>query len=74
MTEKCNNHCVKVITVETDIKHLKEDVTEIKGTQVRIFDKIEGNFRWLLGLATMVGLEFIGMIIMIILTIKSGGQ
>lgn len=74
MPEKCNNHCTKVVTAECDIQHMQEDIAEIKGTQGRIFDKIEGNFKWLLGLATGVALEFVGMIVMIVLTLKSAGN
>lgn len=74
MLEKCNIPCTNVVTAECDIQHIQEDITEIKSAQGRIFDKIEGNFKWLLGLATGIALEFVGMIVMIVLTLKSTGN
>ena len=73
MSEKCaNGHCTKVITAECDIQHLQDDIDDIKGTQLRIIDKTDDNLKWLIGLAIGVGIEFVGMVLVIFLNIKGG--
>ncbi len=74
MPEKCNNHCTKVVTAECDIQHLQDDVTEIKGVQARIFDKMEENFKWLLASAIGVFVEFIAIAVYMFLTLIQGGD
>ena len=74
--EKCPSpkNCREVIEAVCQIESTQEDISQLKDDVRRIFDKMESNNRWLIGLFIGIGLESMAIIVLIIVTLSGGAH
>lgn len=68
MTDNCPTakNCREVIETQAEMKHVQGALDEFRGDITRIFEKIDSNTRWLIGLFATISLETFALILTII--------